>query len=128
MRCVVTGCAGFIGSHLTEGLLAAGHEVVGIDCFVPYYPATIKHRNLAAARQHPRFRFHELDLRTDDLDAALDGADAVYHLAAMAGLVKSWTDFDGYFSCNVLATRQLVESVPRAAPKLKRFVYVSTSS
>jgi nucleoside-diphosphate-sugar epimerase len=128
MKCVVTGAAGFIGSHLAEALLRAGHDVVGLDAFVPYYPRPVKERNLAAARQEPRIRFHALDLRTDALDDVLAGADVVFHLAAMAGLVRSWTDFDLYSTCNVQATQRLLEAVRRAAPGLRRFVYASTSS
>jgi nucleoside-diphosphate-sugar epimerase len=128
MKCIVTGAAGFIGSHLAEALLRAGHDVVGIDAFVPYYPRPVKERNLAEARAAPRFRFHALDLRADALDEALTGADVVFHLAAMAGLVRSWTDFDLYSTCNVQATQRLLEAVRRVAPHLRRFVYASTSS
>jgi nucleoside-diphosphate-sugar epimerase len=127
MRCVVTGAAGFIGSHLCERLLADGHDVVGLDAFVPYYPRAVKEANLARAWGHPRFRFHELDLRREDLSAALAGAEVVYHLAAMAGLAKSWTQFDLYESCNVTGTHRVLEAA-RAAGTLKRFLYASTSS
>src|SRR5947207_3253742 len=114
MKCVVTGAAGFIGSHLCDYLLGQGHEVHGLDAFIPYYPAAVKVRNLDAAMAHPGFRFHRLDLRHDPLDAALAGADVVFHLAAMPGLTRSWTDFDGYWTCNVLATQRLLEAVRRS--------------
>ncbi|HBI44286.1 MAG TPA: nucleotide sugar epimerase [Planctomycetales bacterium] len=127
MQCVVTGAAGFIGSHLCERLLALGHEVVGLDAFVPYYPRPVKERNLAGLHGRPGFRFHEIDLRSAPLVGVVAGAEAVFHLAAMPGLVKSWTDFDGYNACNVLATQRLLEAL-RAAPRLRRLVYVSTSS
>lgn len=127
MRYLVTGAAGFIGSHLCERLLALGHEVAGLDCFVPYYPKPLKERNLAEAKKHPKFRFVSLDLRTDDLKPAVDGVDVVYHLAAMPGLVASWTDFDLYLSCNVTGTQRLLEAV-KGSRSLKRFVYGSTSS
>jgi nucleoside-diphosphate-sugar epimerase len=127
MRYLVTGAAGFIGSHLCERLLGLGHEVVGLDCFVPYYPRPVKERNLAEAKQHPKFRFLPLDLRADDLKPAVDGVDVVYHLAAMPGLVASWTDFDLYLGCNVTATQRLLEAV-KGSKSLKRFVYGSTSS
>src|SRR6186997_3289842 len=86
MRCIVTGAAGFIGSHLCEKLLADGHDVVGIDSFVPYYPRPVKEGYLSAFRQHPRFRLAEVDLRTGKLEPEVAGAELVFHLAAMAGL------------------------------------------
>jgi nucleoside-diphosphate-sugar epimerase len=126
--CVVTGAAGFIGSHLCEKLLALGREVVGIDAFIDYYPRAIKEQNLAACLHHPNFRFHEIDLRRDALDGVLARAEVVYHLAAMAGLTQSWIKFDDYLSCNVQATQRLLEAVRRSAAGLRRFVYASTSS
>lgn len=127
MRYLVTGAAGFIGSHLCERLLALGHDVTGVDCFVPYYPRPIKERNLAEASKNPRYRFHEIDLRTGDLKSALEGVDVIFHLAAMPGLVASWTEFDLYQSCNLTATQRLLEAV-KGMKSLKRFVYGSTSS
>lgn len=127
MRYLVTGAAGFIGSHLCERLLALGHDVSGIDCFVPYYPRSIKERNLAEASKSSRYRFHELDLRTADLKPALEGVDVIFHLAAMPGLVASWTEFDLYQSCNLTATQRLLEAL-KGMKSLKRFVYGSTSS
>jgi nucleoside-diphosphate-sugar epimerase len=128
MKCLVTGAAGFIGSHLCEALLRAGHEVSGLDSFVPYYARARKEANLAAALQHPRFSFLNLDLRTDTLDAAVADVGAVFHLAAMPGLRQSWTDFEGYNGCNVLATQRLLEAVRRHGSGLRRFLQVSTSS
>jgi nucleoside-diphosphate-sugar epimerase len=127
MRCLVTGAAGFIGSHLCERLLEDGHAVVGVDAFIPYYPRPVKEANLLAARAHPRFAFHALDLRHDSLANVLDGIEVVFHLAAMAGLDKSWSEFDLYQSCNLTATQRLLEAVGRL-PHLRRFVYASTSS
>ncbi len=127
MRCLVTGAAGFIGSHVCDRLLENGHAVVGVDCFVPYYARAIKEANLAAARTHPAFTFHTLDLRVSDLKPLVDGIEGLWHLAAMPGLPRSWTDFDLYLSCNVTATRRLLEAV-RGMRELQRFIYASTSS
>jgi UDP-glucuronate 4-epimerase len=126
MKIVVTGAAGFIGSTLAEALLGAGHEVVGLDAFIPYYPRPVKEDNLAGLREREGFRFFELDLRSDPLAEALDGADAVVHEAAMAGLMRSWTDLELYASCNLLATGRLIEASMAAG--VSRFVLASTSS
>jgi len=128
MKCVVTGAAGFIGSHLCEALLASGHEVIGLDAFIPYYPREVKERNLEVARGFPGFAFYHVDLRKDPLEALLADAEVVFHLAAMPGLVRSWADFDGYWTCNVLATQRLLEALVRAGGQLKRLLYASTSS
>jgi nucleoside-diphosphate-sugar epimerase len=127
MKCLVTGAAGFIGSHLCERLLQAGHSVVGVDAFIPYYPRSVKDANLAGALRHPSFTFHELDLRRDAIEPCLAGTEIIFHLAAMAGLLKSWTEFDLYESCNVTATQRLLEAARRQGG-LQRFIYASTSS
>ena len=127
MRCVVTGAAGFIGSHLCERLLADGHAVVGIDCFTDYYPRTVKERNLAGFRAHPHFTFIELDLSVGVPSGAVMGAEWVFHLAAMPGLARSWLDFDIYNRHNLTATHRLLDSL-KGSPTLKRLVYASTSS
>jgi nucleoside-diphosphate-sugar epimerase len=127
MKCLVTGSAGFIGSHLCEHLLQAGHVVVGVDAFIPYYPRQLKERNLELARAQSGFVFHEMDLRRDDLAPALAGVDVIFHLAAMAGLARSWTDFDLYQSCNLTGTHRLLEAA-RSCSGLRRLVYASTSS
>ncbi len=126
MRCLVTGAAGFIGSHLCEYLLRHGHDVSGLDAMIPYYSPSIKDRNLEDAKADSRFRFHRLDLRHDSLDAAVANADVVFHLAGMPGLNQSWVDFDGYMTCNVQATQRLLEAVHRVGDA--RLVYASTSS
>ena len=127
MMCLVTGAAGFIGSHLCENLLQAGHTVVGIDAFIPFYPRAVKEGNLAGFRHHPAFEFQPLDLRCDPLEESLAGVEAVFHIAAMPGLTRSWTEFDLYESCNILGTQRLLEGV-RRLPALTRFIYASTSS
>jgi len=126
VRIVVTGAAGFIGSHLGEQLLADGHEVVGIDSFTDYYPRAIKERNLAGLLAHPSFQFCELDLRTSPLDGALDGADAIVNQAAMAGLMRSWSDLESYVGCNILGLQRLITAARSAG--ISRFVQASTSS
>jgi len=108
-------------------LLSAGHTVVGVDAFIPYYPRSLKDNNLAGLRGQPDFTFQPLDLRGDPLAAVVAGVEAVFHLAAMPGLTRSWTDFDLYESCNVTATQRLLEAV-RSSRSLRRFLYASTSS
>jgi len=126
MRCLVTGAAGFIGSHLCDRLLDEGHEVVGVDAFHPYYSRDRKARNLAKARQRTAFRLLELDLRTDDVAPALAGVEAVFHEAGMPGLLRSWDWFEEYMTCNILATQRLLEATRPAPPRI--FVHASTSS
>lgn len=127
MKCLVTGAAGFIGSHLCERLLRDGHEVVGVDAFIPYYPRPVKEANLSAARICRGFQFVNADLRSDPLDELLDGVGAVFHLAAMAGLPRSWTDFTLYEGCNITATQRLLAAAI-GRPELLRFICISTSS
>lgn len=127
MRVLVTGAAGFIGSHVADRLLADGHAVTAVDNFHPYYDRAIKERNLAAIRAHRNARFVEADLARADLAPLVDGIDGVVHLAAQAGVRGSWgASFGGYLDCNVLATQRLLEA---ARPqKLHAFVYASSSS
>jgi len=127
MKCLVTGAAGFIGSHLCEELLHRGHTVVGLDSFIPYYPRPRKEANLAGLAGHPQFHFLELDLRHHDLDAHLEDVEVIFHLAAMPGLTRSWTDFDLYQNCNLTATHRLLEA-SRNLRLLHRFICISTSS
>jgi len=127
VKAVVTGVAGFIGSHLVESLLDDGHDVLGIDCFVDHYPRVIKERNLARARDHRAFRFVEGRLQDQDLAALLGGAEQVFHLAAQAGVRASWgRDFSLYTDHNVLATQRLLEAAVAAGKP--RLVYASSSS
>ncbi len=128
MKFIVTGACGFIGSHLTDRLLAAGHEVVGIDGFVAFYPREMKERNIASAKTSPRFTLHETLIETaENLPSLLDGADAIYHLAAQAGVRASWgDDFRGYVDHNVLGTQKLLEAAVNA--RVPRLIYASSSS
>ena len=127
MKCLVTGAAGFIGSHLCERLLADGHAVAGVDCFTPYYPRPVKERNLAGLRGRPHFAFHELDLSAGVPPELVAGAEWVFHLAAMPGLTRSWLDFDTYNRHNLTATNRLLDAL-KGSPTLKKLVYASTSS
>jgi nucleoside-diphosphate-sugar epimerase len=126
-RVVVTGCAGFLGSHLSERLIDLGYDVVGIDAFTDYYPRLFKESNLARLRDEPGFTLAELDLSSNPLDMALEGAAAVFHLAAQPGVRGSFGDtFATYVRNNVLATQRLLEAAVRHTPA--RFVYASSSS
>jgi nucleoside-diphosphate-sugar epimerase len=128
MRCVVTGAAGFIGASLCERLLADGHAVTGVDALTSYYSPEIKKRNLADALCHSRFRFLNLDLRTEALKEPLGGAEVIFHLAASPGLAQSWTNLETYWTCNVVATQRLLEALCQRRDGLRRLIYASTSS
>jgi UDP-glucose 4-epimerase len=124
---VVTGAAGFIGSHLSERLLDEGWEVLGIDAFVDYYPRAVKEGNLARARANRCFRLVEGALQDLELAPLLEGADCVFHLGAQAGVRASWgRDFALYTGHNVLATQRLLEAAVAAGAG--RVVYASSSS
>lgn len=124
---LVTGAAGFIGSHLCETLLDRGDEVLGIDCFTDYYPRPIKERNLHALRGRSGFRFLEVDLNSADLPTLLQGKAIVYHLAAQAGVRASWgQDFSNYIRLNIEATQKLLEAMKNASGT--RLVFASSSS
>jgi UDP-glucuronate 4-epimerase len=128
MKALVTGAAGFVGSHLVDALLRDGAEVRGIDRFSDYYSPSIKRSNLAGALGNPRFELHEADLATADLVAVLDGADVVFHAAAQAGVRASWgSEFDAYLHDNLAATQRLLEAAV-ACPDPPRIVYSSSSS
>jgi nucleoside-diphosphate-sugar epimerase len=127
MKAVVTGAAGFIGSHIAESLLVDGHDVVGLDCFTDYYARSAKEQNLAPLRDHASFRLVEGRLQDLDLAPVLEGAEQVYHLAAQAGVRSSWgRDFAHYTEHNVLASQRLLEAARTAGPPV--VVYASSSS
>jgi nucleoside-diphosphate-sugar epimerase len=127
VRALVTGCAGFIGSHLTESLLADGHSVLGVDCFNDNYGRREKLANLAHAQSWEAFEFVPVDLSRGDLDEIVADCDAVFHLAAEPGVRASWSQrFETYVRNNVTATQHLLQSASRWPAK--RFVYASSSS
>src|SRR6266487_1841791 len=129
MRCLITGVAGFIGSNLAERLLADGHEVVGIDAFLDYYPRCIKEQNIENIRSYRRFTFIEGDLLELSLAPLLDGVDYILHKAAQAGVRASWgSSFSIYADCNILATQRLLDTLLTTGQQIKRFVYASSSS
>jgi UDP-glucuronate 4-epimerase len=114
MIALVTGCAGFIGSHLTERLLADGHCVVGIDCFNDNYQRPFKLRNLERALYHHDFDFIPIDLARGDLEDVVEDVDAVFHLAAEPGVRASWgRRFETYVRNNLIATQHLLEAMRR---------------
>jgi UDP-glucuronate 4-epimerase len=124
---LVTGAAGFIGSHVCEALLRQGHVVRGLDAFTDFYNPERKRANIAAAQANPRFSLLCDDVRRVALDEVLDGVDAVVHLAGEPGVTSSWgPDFARYVDRNVLATQQLLEAT--VAQRIGRFVYASSSS
>lgn len=126
-RALVTGCAGFIGSHLTESLLEDGITVLGVDCFNENYGRREKLRNLEVARDWDGFDFVPVDLSRGDLRDLVAEADVIFHLAAEPGVRASWgRHFERYLRNNVMATQHLLDAA-REWPE-KRLVYASSSS
>ena len=123
-RYLVTGAAGFIGSHLSEALIARGSQVTGVDNFDAFYAREVKERNLAGLRKLPGFRFVEADVARDPVP--LDGVDAVIHLAAKPGVRPSLEDPGSYMEANVTATARLIDAARRVG--LNRIVFGSSSS
>lgn len=126
-RVLITGAAGFIGSHLAEALLARGDEVIGVDSFDPVYARAVKERNLAVARSDEGFSLHERDVRVAGaLDDLLDADTAVVHLAARAGVRPSFADVAAYAATNVGGTAEVAAAAVRAGAR--RIVFASSSS
>jgi UDP-glucose 4-epimerase len=127
MKALVTGAAGFIGSHLTASLLDKGATVVGVDCFTDYYARALKERNLEENKLRSGFRFIEAKIEESDLPALLEGVTHVFHLAAQAGVRKSWgKDFKTYTINNIDVTQMLLEAC--VGRPIDRFVHASSSS
>jgi UDP-glucuronate 4-epimerase len=127
VNCLVTGCAGFIGSHLTESLLDDGHHVVGVDCFNANYGRREKLANLEVAHEWDGFDFVPIDLSHGDLADLVSESEVIFHLAAEPGVRPSWGKrFEAYVRNNILATQLLLDAL-RLFPD-RRLVYASSSS
>lgn len=125
---IVTGVAGFIGSHLAETLLKRGDNVIGIDQFNDYYDPALKWKNIAGFKEHPGFQLIQGDIQTANWAELLTNVDVVYHQAAQAGVRASWGDgFRSYTERNLNATQILLEAA-KESKHLKRLVFASTSS
>lgn len=127
-KILVTGCAGFIGSHTCERLLAAGHEVIGLDNFSRFYDRSIKERNLSGFVNHPSFSFHEVDIRDKDalFEALQEPVELVLHLAAKAGVRPSIADPKAYIEVNVNGTHHILQWMVETG--CKNFFFASSSS
>src|SRR6056297_685704 len=127
MKSIITGAAGFIGSNLAKELLEKNEEVIGIDCFIDYYPRWIKEKNLNKLKDFENFTFIEKNILDIDWDELIDDGDIIYHQAAQAGVRASWGDeFEIYSKNNIKATQYLLEAAKRN--NIKKFVYASSSS
>lgn len=128
MRTLVTGAAGFIGSHLAECLVAQGHDVVGLDAFTDYYDVALKRKNVEGVVDHPRFQLVERDVHVDPIDDLLRGVEVVFHQAAQPGVRMSWNEgFSLYSDHNITGLQRVLEAV-RLAPTVRRLVCASSSS
>jgi len=125
MNILVTGAAGFIGSHLAERLIDLGHSVRGIDCFTDYYARALKELNASQIRDKGAILL-PLDLAEDDLSPAVRDIEIVYHVAAQPG-ISATTTFETYARNNITATYRLLEAV-KQSPSLRGFINISTSS
>ncbi len=123
---LVTGCAGFIGSHVCTLLLNKGFKVIGIDNFDPFYERTVKESNLAKIKTHPAFSFYEIDITNGLNDIAQDNIQAVIHLAAKAGVRPSIEDPAGYQNVNIGGTQKVHEFMQ--ARLIDKLIFASSSS
>lgn len=127
MTLLVTGVAGFIGSHLAERLLKEGFEIIGVDSFLDYYPKKTKENNLKGLINNPKFKFIEGDILNLNLNEILSRVKGVFHQAAIPGVRTSWgKSFNQYVENNILVTQVLLESSKDI--KIKKFIYASSSS
>lgn len=126
-RILLTGCAGFIGSHLSEKLLNEGHQVTGIDNFDPFYPREVKEKNLALLTGNANFRFFELDFsQKDQLKQIPGNIDVVIHLAAKAGVLPSLKAPEAYIQTNIQGTNNILEFMQQHG--IKKLLFASSSS
>ena len=126
-KVVVTGAAGFIGSHLCERLLEDGYVVTGIDSFTDYYDPARKRDNISSSLSRKGFDLVEEDINKCDLAGIFKGAETIFHLAAQAGVRRSWgSEFSFYIDSNILATQKILEALREVGGI--RLVYSSSSS
>ncbi|MEW6614220.1 MAG: NAD-dependent epimerase/dehydratase family protein [Thermodesulfobacteriota bacterium] len=127
MKCLVTGAAGFIGSQLSKRLINEGYEVIGIDCFVDYYPRALKERNINELKKREEFKFIEANLISIDLGELISDVSYIFHQAAQAGVRASWGEnFSIYSDNNILVTQRLLEASINSG--IKGFIFASSSS
>jgi nucleoside-diphosphate-sugar epimerase len=127
MRSLITGVAGFIGSHLAESLLEEGQQVIGVDNFLDNYPVRFKQQNIANLLHHPRFQWVNQDIMQLALNDLLKGVSYVFHLAAQPGVRSSWgREFSQYTQNNIQATQVILEACKDSS--IGKFVYASSSS
>lgn len=127
IKSLITGVAGFIGSHLTEKLLEEGHEVIGVDCFLDYYSRDLKENNMKSFIDYDNFTFVENNINDINLKELVRDVDYIFHQAAQAGVRSSWGEsFEIYVDNNIMGTQRLLEAVKYS--NIKKFVYASSSS
>jgi UDP-glucose 4-epimerase len=127
MALLITGVAGFVGSHLAERLLQKGFDLIGVDSFLDYYAKEVKENNLRRLMENPKFKFIEVNLLRLNLKEIFEQVEAVFHQAAIPGVRASWgKDFNQYVENNIQATQVLLEACKDI--KIKKFIYASSSS
>ncbi|MFA5771223.1 MAG: NAD-dependent epimerase/dehydratase family protein [Thermoplasmata archaeon] len=127
MKCIVTGAAGFIGSHISEKLIESSHEVIGIDCFTDYYARELKMKNIEKLMSHKAFKLIDKNILDLNLKKLISDADYIFHEAAQPGVRASWGEsFDIYLRDNVMATQRILEACKNT--KIKKLIYASSSS
>jgi UDP-glucose 4-epimerase len=127
MKYLVTGAAGFIGSHITKALLDRGDEVIGIDCFINHYPRAVKEDRIRPLMDYEKLEFIEDDILTADLPSLIDTVDFIIHEAAQPGVRSGWGDsFEIYSRNNIEATQKLLFAAKDTG--IRKFIFASSSS